>query len=167
MITLITGGIKSGKSSFALKLSKSYKAKAFVATGIPFDEEMKKRISKHKKERHGKGFDTYEEPIKVYEVLQNLNSKYDVVIFDCLTTYLGNLFFYEKNIDEYIDKLIETIKKIDYRLIIVTNEVGWGIIPENKLARKFAEVLGNTNKKIAKIADEVYLMISGIGVKIK
>lgn len=165
MITLITGGVKSGKSSFALKLSENFKKKAFIATGVAFDEEMKKRIEKHKQERVG--FDTFEEPVEIYKVIESLNQKYEVAILDCLTTYLGNIFYYEKDIENYTKKLIDSLKRVNYNLIIVTNEVGWGIIPENKLSRKYVDSLGLLNKKVASLSDNVYLMVSGIGVKIK
>ncbi|HOJ94719.1 MAG TPA: bifunctional adenosylcobinamide kinase/adenosylcobinamide-phosphate guanylyltransferase, partial [Fervidobacterium nodosum] len=93
---LVTGGVKSGKSSFALKLSEKYNKKAFLATGVPFDEEMKKRIEKHKAER-GNDFDTYEEPINVPDTLNSIADKYDVIVFECVTTYLGNLYYYAVN----------------------------------------------------------------------
>ncbi|ABR30716.1 cobalamin biosynthesis protein [Thermosipho melanesiensis] len=165
MIVLITGGVKSGKSSFALKLSEGYKRKAFIATGVPFDEEMRKRIEVHKKEREG--FDTFEEPIEVHEIIENLNGKYDFAIFDCLTTYLGNLFYYKKDIDFYLNSLIESLKKVNYTLVLVSNEVGWGVISENIETRRYVEKLGLLNREIAKIADKVYLMVSGIEVGIK
>lgn len=163
---LITGGVKSGKSSFALELAKNYQRKAFLATGVPFDDEMKIRIEKHKKER-GNEFDTYEEPLEVSRVLAEISGRYDIVVFDCLTTYLGNLYYYNVDVESYIDNLINTISKLQAQLILITNEVGLGIIPENKLARLYMETLGKTNTKLARIADQVYLMVSGIGVRIK
>lgn len=163
---LITGGVKSGKSSFALELAKNYQRKAFLATGVPFDDEMKIRIEKHKNER-GNEFDTYEEPLEVARILIEISDNYDVIVFDCLTTYLGNLYYYNVDVESYIDNLIHTISKLQTQLILITNEVGLGIIPENKLARLYMETLGRTNTKLARIAQEVYLMVSGIGVRIK
>lgn len=163
---LITGGVKSGKSSFALELAKNYQRKAFLATGVPFDDEMKIRIEKHKNER-GNEFDTYEEPLEVARILIEISDNYDVIVFDCLTTYLGNLYYYNVDVESYIDNLINTISKLQTQLILITNEVGLGIIPENKLARLYMETLGRTNTKLARIAQEVYLMVSGIGVRIK
>uniref|UniRef100_A0A7C4RZA5 Adenosylcobinamide kinase n=1 Tax=Fervidobacterium pennivorans TaxID=93466 RepID=A0A7C4RZA5_FERPE len=163
---LITGGVKSGKSSFALELAKNYQKKAFLATGVPFDDEMKIRIEKHKNER-GNEFDTYEEPLEVARILIEISDNYDVIVFDCLTTYLGNLYYYNVDVESYIDNLIDTISKLQTQLILITNEVGLGIIPENKLARLYMETLGRTNTKLARIAQEVYLMVSGIGVRIK
>ncbi len=162
----VTGGVKSGKSSFALKLSEKYNKKAFLATGVPFDEEMKKRIEKHKAER-GNDFDTYEEPINVPDTLNSIADKYDVIVFECVTTYLGNLYYYGVDIDNYLDKLLESFKNMKCELIVVTNEVGWGVIPENELARKYVETLGKLNSRIANVSDQVYLVVSGIGVRIK
>ncbi len=166
MMILVTGGVKSGKSSFALKIAEKYNKKAFLATGVPFDEEMRKRIEKHKIER-GNDFDTYEEPINVSDVLNDISDKYDVIIFECITTYLGNLYYHGVDIESYLNKLFEAFRNVKRELIIVTNEVGWGVIPENKLARKYVETLGKLNSKIASVSDEVYLVVSGIGVRIK
>ncbi|MFN6991442.1 MAG: bifunctional adenosylcobinamide kinase/adenosylcobinamide-phosphate guanylyltransferase [Fervidobacterium sp.] len=163
---LITGGIKSGKSNFALQMAKNFKRRAFLATGVAFDEEMKTRIEKHKQER-GSDFQTYEEPVEVPKVLKVIENEYDVVVFDCLTTYLGNLMYYNLEVQSYIDDLISTLSTLKCEAIIITNETGWGIIPDNQLARQYVEMLGKINSKIANLSKEVYVMISGIGVKLK
>ncbi|AMW33260.1 adenosylcobinamide kinase /adenosylcobinamide-phosphate guanylyltransferase [Fervidobacterium changbaicum] len=163
---LVTGGIKSGKSTVALNKALKYQTRAFLATGVPFDEEMKERIRRHQEERRNL-FDTYEEPVEVSRVLRTIDGRYDVVVFECLTTYLGNLYYYEVNVQEHLGKFIETLASMRTEVIIVTNEVGWGIIPENKLAREFAETLGKTNAKLAKLASEVYLVVAGIEIRIK
>lgn len=168
MITLITGGIKSGKSSFALRyvFNKSYKTRAFLATGVPFDKEMRERIEKHKTERSNM-FDTFEEPLNVSKVIKAIDGKYQIVLFECLTTYLGNLYHYNVDVEKYVLDFIEAVNNMTSDIVIVTNEVGWSIIPENELARKYTEMLGKINSKIASIADEVYVVICGIGMKIK
>jgi len=165
-LILVTGGMKSGKSTFALNLALKYTKRAFLATGVPFDDEMRLRIEKHKAERKGL-FDTFEEPVNVTEVLKNIDDKYDVILFECLTTYLGNLYYYQLDVQERIDRLVDVLTNIKCEVIIVTNEVGWGIIPENPTARQYAEMLGKTNTRLAKLAKEVYLVVSGIGVRIK
>jgi len=165
-LILITGGIKSGKSTFALNKALEYTKRAFLATGVPFDDEMKARIQKHKEER-GSSFDNYEEPLHVVDILEKIDGQYDVILFECLTTYIGNLYYYELNVMEFIDKFVDKIASMKSEVIVVTNEVGWGIVPENKLARQYAETLGKTNTKLATIADEVYLVVAGIGVRIK
>ena len=163
---LITGGMKSGKSTFALNMALKYTKRAFLATGVPFDEEMRLRIEKHKAERK-ELFDTFEEPVNVTEVLKNIDNNYDVILFECLTTYLGNLYYYQLDVQERIDRLVDVLSNMSTDVIVVTNEVGWGIIPENPIARQYAEMLGKTNTRLAKLAKEVYLVVSGIGVRIK
>ena len=163
---LITGGMKSGKSTFALNMALKYTKRAFLATGVPFDEEMRLRIEKHKAERK-ELFDTFEEPVNVTEVLKNIDNNYDVILFECLTTYLGNLYYYQLDVQERIDGLVDVLSNMSSDVIVVTNEVGWGIIPENPIARQYAEMLGKTNTRLAKLAKEVYLVVSGIGVRIK
>lgn len=158
--------MKAGKSTFALTMALKYTKRAFLATGVPFDEEMRLRIEKHKAERK-ELFDTFEEPVNVTEVLKNIEDKYDVILFECLTTYLGNLYYYQLDVQERIDRLVDVLTNIKCEVIIVTNEVGWGIIPENPIARQYAEMLGKTNTRLAGFAKEVYLVVSGIGVRIK
>jgi len=165
-LILITGGMKSGKSTFALNMALKYTKRAFLATGVPFDEEMRLRIEKHKAERK-ELFDTFEEPVNVTEVLKNIDNNYDVILFECLTTYLGNLYYYQLDVQERIDGLVDVLSNMSSDVIVVTNEVGWGIIPENPIARQYAEMLGKTNTRLAKLAKEVYLVVSGIGVRIK
>ncbi len=165
MITLITGGIKSGKTSYALKIALLYNKRAYLATAEPIDDEMKNKIDRHKKERNN-FFDTIEEPIEIANKLLEIKG-YDVVVLDCITTWLGNLFYHEKNIEKYENKLLQAIKQIGYNLIIITNEVGLGVIPNDELSRKYVNELGSFNQKLAKAADECILMISGIPLKIK
>lgn len=160
---LITGGERSGKSRLALELAlKKGEKRAFIATAEAIDEEMSSRIAKHKEER-GNLFDTYEEPLDIHAILKKTGD-YDVVVVECMTTWLENLFHYDRNIDEMVEKFIASINGNE---IIVSNEIGMGVIPENPLTRTFVEALGRLNARIAQIADEVYFVVSGIGVKIK
>lgn len=159
---LITGGVKSGKSGFALELAKKFDPpRAFIASGEPFDEEMKIRITRHKEERD-RDFIIYEEPTLIYKPL--IESCATVYIIDCITTWVGNLLHYEKNIENEFDLLL---KNLTGKEIIVTNEVGLGVMPANEMSRKFIDYLGNINKELAGKSDEVYLSVSGIRVRIK
>lgn len=160
---LITGGIKSGKSSQALKLAMKYEKRAFIATAEPIDDEMRKRIEKHKLKR-GNLFDTYEEPVYVPKVLKDISPKYDTIVLECITTYLGNLFHYDFDIELLIGELLNTISGKE---IIVTNEVGLGVIPTNELSRRYVDTLGELNARLASMADEVYFMVSGLKMRIK
>ncbi|MCX5781397.1 MAG: bifunctional adenosylcobinamide kinase/adenosylcobinamide-phosphate guanylyltransferase [Elusimicrobia bacterium] len=159
---LITGGVKSGKSTLALELAlKIPKPRVFVATSVPFDSEMRSKIKRHRTER-GNGFILHEEPTEISALIEK--AKANVVLIDCVTTWVGNLMHYGKNTNLYFANLLDSLKGNE---ILVTNEVGHGIIPENPLARDYLNLLGNINKSLAKRADEVYLMVSGIKVKIK
>lgn len=159
---LLTGGVKSGKSNFALELAKKFAPnKVFIASGVPFDGEMKARIARHKAERDP-DFILYEEPIEIYRPLMECSA--NVYVIDCLTTWMGNLLHYERDVEKEIDILF---KNLTGKEIFITNEVGWGIMPLNEMSRKFIDYLGNLNKKLAEKSDEVYLMVSGLKVRIK
>ncbi len=164
---LLTGGVKSGKSSKALEFALRCEKRAFLATGVPFDEELKKRIERHKEERKDL-FDTYEEPVKIYEVIQEIKDNYDVIVVDCMTTWLGNLFYHFENAPEMVQAEIgKFLNSLSGKEIVITNEVGLGVIPADRVSRQYVDTLGILNSKLARLSDEVYLMISGIGVKIK
>lgn len=177
-ITFITGGARSGKSSFALKeASKIRGQKAYIATAEALDGEMKDRIEKHKLER-GDEWSTYEEQIRVTDVLVELKGKYGAVLLDCLTLWLSNVLLRaemggqehqspEDSINEFVNSLNGLTSAGGYDLYVVSNEVGMGIVPENKLARKFRDLAGTLNRRVAEIADEVYLVTAGIPLKIK
>jgi len=171
-VIFIIGGARCGKSSFALKeASKIQGQKAYMATAEALDEEMKERIAKHKKERKA-DWDTYEEPVRIADALSDLKSRYSVVIIDCLTIWLSNLICNNldcnKEIDDFINVLRNSkLKTQSSKLFLVSNEVGMGIVPENELARRFRDMAGFLNQKVAEAADEVYLVTSGIPLKIK
>ncbi|MDH4199265.1 MAG: bifunctional adenosylcobinamide kinase/adenosylcobinamide-phosphate guanylyltransferase [Spirochaetia bacterium] len=170
MITLITGGIKSGKSAHALKMAKMYKKRAFIATADPGDNSMKEKIAIHQKERLDLFFDLVEEKINISDVLSRLHHVYDVVILDCLTVWLANLMFVfpEKSEREMrMSVFISMLLSLSNHCLIITNETGMGIIPDHKLARDYGEELGLLNRHVAEISDTVILMVSGIPVSIK
>jgi adenosylcobinamide kinase/adenosylcobinamide-phosphate guanylyltransferase len=168
-ITFITGGARSGKSTQALTIAMQYKKRGFIATAIPFDNEMKERIKKHKAER-GKNFITIEEPLNLAGAITLLEKDVDIIVIDCVSVWLGNLLFkygLQKNDFKEINSFYERLKKFNGNIIIVSNEVGSGIIPENKSARYYRDLAGLVNQTIAGIADEVIFMISGIPTQIK
>jgi adenosylcobinamide kinase/adenosylcobinamide-phosphate guanylyltransferase len=171
-ITLITGGARSGKSSFALQLANETAGKrAYIATATALDKEMEERIALHQKEREDK-FVTIEEQIDLEKALQSCSQGIDIIIVDCLTIWLGNLFFHFKDNEQEVKKhvkgfltFISNTSLCD--LVIVTNEVGSGIIPENKTTRSYRDIAGYLNASMAKIADSVYHCVCGIPQKIK
>ena len=168
-VTLITGGSRSGKSRHALALAGRFHRKAFLATAEPIDDEMKERISNHKNER-GDDFLTIEEPLRIAKALQILPSHIEVAVLDCLTVWLGNLIFHESSnlsMESEVEELLKLLKDPPCTLIIVTNEVGMGIIPGNQSAREYRDMAGWLNQNVAKLADEVVLMVSGIAMAIK
>lgn len=165
---LITGGIKSGKSRFALQLTRDIETgeKIFIATARPIDKEMEDKIEKHKKDR-GDDLKTVEAPIHLGDVLRTINPS--TAVIDCLTLWLSNLFF-EVNEEEKlreIEGLIGAVKEFTANVIIVTNEVGWGIIPGDEISRKYQSELGKLNQQVAEMCDEMYVIISGIPLRIK
>jgi len=169
MLAFIIGGIKSGKTKFALKKAEELNNGKlyYIATARAVDEEMKERIERHRIER-GEKWITIEEPIEVDRVLKTI-PKSSVIIIDCLTTWLTNLLIENYNVEEKTNKLLDILlkTKTDLDLFLISNEVGLGIIPDNTLGRKFIDLSGNFHQKVAQIADEVYFIICGCEIKIK
>ena len=169
-IYFITGGARSGKSAFAEKLAKDLGGKrAYVATAQALDAEMAARIAKHRQDR-GTAWETFEEPLAVAELLRKLSGRYDVTLLDCLTLWLSNVMAHTDSAAAVItrsDELIGAIKEHRGSCILVSNEVGLGIVPDNPLARKFRDLAGTLNQKVALAADEVYFTAAGIPLKIK
>ena len=165
---LITGGIKSGKSRFALKIAREIEKgeKIFIATARPIDKEMEDKIATHKKVR-GSDFQTVEEPIHLGAILRKINQS--TVVIDCSTLWLSNLFFelVESEKSDEKESFIQALKEFGGNIIIATNEVGWGIIPADETSRNYQAELGRLNQEVAENCDEVYILISGIPLKIK
>jgi len=168
-VIFVTGGAKSGKSSFALSEAVKHEGqKAFIATAEALDEEMANRIERHKGER-GEGWDTYEEPFQIADTIAGLAGRYSVIVLDCLTLWLSNAMHRDVDIELEIEHFLNILRhKIQNSYIyIVSNEVGTGIVPENKLAREFRDLAGTMNQKVARASDEVFLVVAGIPLKIK
>ena len=170
-ITLITGGARSGKSMQALKLALPYQRKFFVATGEPLDDEMAARIEFHRTTRP-QDFETVEEPVNVVGALERLGKSADLVVLDCLTLWVSNLMQrYSTNDGPVLgeaDKLAVALRAAPFASIVVTDEVGSGIVPtDHAESRHFRDLLGWTNQKIAAAADDVVLMVAGYAMKVK
>lgn len=182
-LILVTGGARSGKSSFAEGLCKSQNnSTAYIATSIAFDDEMKDRIRKHKEDRpqHWYTYEIYED---IYKIIKDISENHKTVILDCVTLLVNNLMFksdidydtcspeeaneVENYIKDQVKKLIQEIKKTDLYVVIVTNEIGMSMVPVGKLCRIYTDIVGRINQQIAKESDEVYLVVSGIPMKIK
>lgn len=160
---LITGGERSGKSAYAMRIAlERGTRRAFVATAEPLDDEMRARIKRHREDR-GSLFETIEEPVEVPTVLRRCAS-YDVVLVDCMTTWLGNLMHYQRDILAMKDELLASVSGNE---VLVTNEVGMGIIPVDASTRLYVEELGRLNAALAQRADQVIFMVAGLPLILK
>ena len=170
-ITLVTGGTRSGKSAFALDLAlRGYSNRTFIATALALDREMRDRIAAHRRERADR-FRTLEEPVELARAFSHLPGDGGVALVDCLTVWLGNLYHHfsgeETKVRERIEEFLIAMDAAPCDLILVTNEVGWGIVPENPLARSFRDMAGTLNRKAAEKAAHVYLICMGIPLTLK
>lgn len=168
-VILITGGSRSGKSRFALEKASSFSRKVFLATALAIDSEMEKRIARHQKERD-LNFRTVEEPIHLAQAIRANAPSVDGILVDCLTFWLNNLFYhsgmpeadFSESFNQEIDDFLKVIEQKPTTLILVTNEINMGVIPADPLTRRFVEKQGWLNQEVARRADEVVLMVSGI-----
>ncbi len=169
-IYFITGGARSGKSAFGEQLADGLAGKrAYIATAQALDPEMVTRIEHHRK-RRGTSWDTFEEPLAVADLLRKLSGQYQTVLLDCLTLWLSNIMAHAEgdgDITARSEDLVAAVKGFGSACIVVSNEVGLGIVPDNPLARQFRDRAGVLNQKMAKIANEAYFMAAGIPMRIK
>jgi len=164
-LILVTGGCRSGKSQFALDFAnRHFRKKLYLATCEALDEEMAKRIEDHKK-RRGLDWQTEEEPIEIVRAIKEHGDNMEVILLDCITLWLSNLLMRQKSDDEIMSDvrgLIDTVTRDPTSFILVSNEVGMGIVPIEPLGRRFRDLSGMVNQKIAEAVQEVILMVSGI-----
>ncbi len=170
-LALILGGARSGKSRYALGLAARCPApRLFVATGEPRDAEMEARIEAHQRER-GSHWATREVPRELAAALNEAQGHYGVVVVDCLTMWVSNLLLMENaspgSIQTAGENLISTLAQTSTPTILVSNEVGWGIVPDNPLARKFRDQAGWLHQRLAQVADLVVLVVAGVPMLIK
>jgi adenosylcobinamide kinase/adenosylcobinamide-phosphate guanylyltransferase len=166
----ITGGCRSGKSRYALHYANQYfSKKLYLATCEVLDEEMAQRIENHKKVR-GPEWQTIEEPVEIVNKIREYGGHGEVILIDCLTLWLYNLLMRWDNdlriIDE-MENLIDIIKQTPTSIILVSNEVGMGIVPADPLSRRYRDLLGTINQRIAEVLDTVIFMVSGIPIFLK
>ncbi|MFA5096091.1 MAG: bifunctional adenosylcobinamide kinase/adenosylcobinamide-phosphate guanylyltransferase [Candidatus Omnitrophota bacterium] len=168
-IILILGGARSGKSTHALNLAKMQKKVAFIATCQGLDREMRERILKHQESRP-KHWRTFEEPRELTELLSRIGNSFDCIIIDCLTLLVSNLVlsgFKEEEVLVKIKDSLAQLRRKKAKVIIVSNEVGLGIVPANRLGRRFRDIAGKANQCAAREADEVVFIASGIPLQLK
>ena len=180
-IILCSGGARSGKSEFAERLALATEGrKAYVATGQAFDDEMIDRIKKHQ-ERRGEIWNNFEVPLHLAIEWQNISQTADVILIDCLTMFTTNHMMahgsiqgqqdanqLEATVLTELETLLASIKSCEGKTVIfVTNEIGLGIVPDNKLARYLRDIAGRVNRTVATAADKLFLTISGVTIELK
>ena len=169
---LVLGGCRSGKSRHALELGAGYlgNRNLFIATCVPADKEMSKRVARHQSER-GKAWSTLEIPIRLAETITAESTRADVILVDCLTLWMSNLIVETggelDEIDPFVGHLTRALTEAQCPVILVSNEVGAGIVPDNALARRYRDAAGWMNQAVAGIADRVIHTVAGIPVVIK
>jgi adenosyl cobinamide kinase/adenosyl cobinamide phosphate guanylyltransferase len=164
MLTLILGGARSGKSTYALSLAKGQVL--FVATAEPLDDEMAARIASHKAERPTE-WDTLEEPRQIARSIRSKGDQYDTIIIDCLTLWVSNLLEGGGTPAEWVAPLLAAYEAGTADWVLISNEVGLGLVPDNPLGRRYRDALGVVNRLVAEAADRVILMVAGIPVSVK
>ncbi|MBN1930296.1 MAG: bifunctional adenosylcobinamide kinase/adenosylcobinamide-phosphate guanylyltransferase [Desulfobacterales bacterium] len=170
-IVFVIGGCRSGKSRHALELAEKIPGnkKIFIATCVPYDDEMHQRVVRHQEERSN-DWETMEVPVRLPEAINDHSQDGSVILVDCLTLWINNLLMEINDpdkIQDHIQRLSLSLKAAQGRVIIVSNEVGAGIVPENKLARLFRDSAGFANQSVAACADQVIWTVAGIPVPIK
>lgn len=168
-ITLILGGARSGKSTQALNLARGIKKVAFIATCQGLDKEMNERILKHKADRPS-NWKTFEEPKELAGLLARIDNSFGCIIIDCLTLLVSNLVLSGCKDEVVVDKIkafLSQLRKKKAKAIIVSNEVGLGIVPANKLGRRFRDIAGKVNQIVAQESDKVLFIVSGLPLVVK
>lgn len=170
-IIFVIGGCRSGKSSHALEAAEKMPGnrKIYIATCVPQDDEMKQRVAKHQKER-SRSWVTTEVPLDLPKAILETSQQENVILVDCLTLWVSNLLMEtdeEKKIEKMIAQLTTALEKAPGTIVLVSNEIGTGIVPENKLARQYRDIIGLVNQAVARTADKVIWMVAGIPVTVK
>lgn len=166
----ITGGARSGKSRLAEEITESLGAPlCYIATGEAKDQEMGERIALHRA-RRGENWHTVEEPLRLCEALREADGRFRGIMVDCITLWLTNLLLAHGDPGSpmsEVRQLAELLPRMSTPVVLVSNEVGMGIVPENALARTFRDLAGRANEILAATADEVYVMFSGLPLRLK
>lgn len=163
-IVVLTGGVRSGKSRHALDLAATHRPKTFVATATPSDDEMRARIASHRAQRD-ESWITIEEPLHLAPPLRD--HREGAVVIDCMTLWLANAFDAGIDLKAALAETLLAARNRTGTTIFVTNEVGWGIVPEYESGRRFRDAAGNMNQQLARAADEVLLIVAGLPLRMK
>ena len=166
---LVLGGARSGKTGFAERLAMGAGlSPAYLATAETLDAEMRERVESHRRQRAGR-FETIEEPLALAAALERAAAdQHDVILVDCLTLWISNLLGAGRDVAAAVEELATTLARIDQsRVILVSHEVGLGIVPDNPLARTFRDLAGSTHQRMAEICTDVYFVIAGLPMTLK
>ena len=163
---LILGGARSGKSRHAQALAEGMAAdRIFIATAQAFDDEMRERIVRHRADRDA-SWRTIEAPVRLPQAIAGQDGA-GVLLVDCLTLWASNLLLGDEAIDRHLARLDAALTAARGTVVLVTNEVGWGIVPDNALARRFRDLAGIVNQRVASAADRVELVVAGLPMVLK
>jgi adenosylcobinamide kinase/adenosylcobinamide-phosphate guanylyltransferase len=171
-LVLITGGSRSGKSACAISLAQAAAADGqayFIATAEPSDDEMRARIAHHRRGRPP-GFQTIEEPLDLCGAVEQLGGRASVVVIDCLTLWISNLMAAGRGDDAILaeaDQLARLLNAGRYQALVVSDEVGSGLVPMDPVGRRFRDLLGWTNQTIGRAADRILMMVAGYPLRVK
>ena len=164
-VSLVLGGARSGKSRFAEGQAADFEGpKTYVATAEAFDDEMRGRIAKHRQQRAGDRWTTIEAPLDPASTIRVARG---FVLLECVTVWLGNLMHHERDIPSGVAGLCNALTVAEGRIVLVSNEVGLSIVPENAMARRFRDEQGFANQRLAEVADEVFFVAAGLPLKLK
>lgn len=166
--TLILGGARSGKSRYALELGDSLSEnRIFLATGVGFDEGMRERIARHQADRDA-SWQTVEEPVAVWDAISEQCQEGRVVVLDCLTLWLNNLMLEDRDVEADIDRLVALLTEgVKGELILVSNEIGLGLVPDTELGRDFRDLHGRMNQRVAAVCERVLFMVAGLPMVVR
>lgn len=169
-VTLVLGGARSGKSRYAQQLAEQSRHVVFVATAKASDEEMRAKIQRHRRDRSD-DWPTIEEPLDLAKVLAEQELACDVIVVDCLTIFAANLLEAEgedhDSLERRVEALCERLRTAQCNVVLVSNEVGSGVVPEYAVGCRYRDLLGEINQKVARIADDVVLMVAGLPLALK
>ena len=167
-VTLVLGGVRSGKSRYAHQLAAQWDRVVFVATAKAVDDEMRAKIDRHRDDRPAEWL-TVEETLELPTVLQMHDLESDVIVVDCLTIFAANLLETQGDgaIEQRVSALCEALQSVRCPVVLVSNEVGSGVVPASPLGRRYRDLLGELNQRVARVADDVVLIVAGLPLALK
>ena len=169
-VTLVLGGARSGKSRYAQQLAEQSQHVVFIATAKASDDQMREKIERHREDRP-KDWQTIEEPLELSQALAQYQTECDIMVVDCLTLYAANLLEAEgenrEGVERRVEALCEALRGVVCSVVLVSNEVGSGVVPAYPIGVQYRDLLGEINQRVARVADDVVLMVAGLPLALK